>query len=87
MRLRGYCRGKNRAFARSDAMLRTLKRRLQEPGLSVAAMRRSFLANLRFSKYVLVSCFILKTVFKMHLKLQVIVLIAILTFMLLVLMF
>ena len=50
LRLRGYCRGKNRAFARSDVMLRTLKRRLQEPGLSVAAMRRSFLANLRFSK-------------------------------------
>ena len=87
MRLRGYCRGKNRAFARSDAMLRTLKRRLQEPDLSIAAMRRSFLANLRFSKYDAVSCFILKAVFKIHLRLRVTVLIVTLSSMNLVSMF
>lgn len=72
LRLRGFCAGKGRAFARSDAMLRTLKRRVQEPGLTAMSRVRSFMGTLRFSKLkIRFQKFmpILKSVFKIHLKL------------------
>ena len=54
LRLRGFGHGKGRAFARSDSMLRTLKRRLSEPNLSVPSMVQSYLATLRFSKFTII---------------------------------
>ena len=79
IRLRGFGVGKNRAFSRSDGMMRTLKRRYYDRDLSNAVRIRSFLSTLRFSKLrgfkmvyrVFKLMFILKSVFKIHLKLRV----------------
>ena len=54
LKLRGFCSGKGRAFSRSDGMLRSLKRRLQEPNLSIASVVRSYVSNLRFSKFLII---------------------------------
>ena len=59
IRLRGFCSGRSRAFHRSDGMLRSLGRRLREPGLSVNSKVRSYLSNLRFSKCFVLSCLLI----------------------------